>query len=164
MDACDNREPFIPYRRTDIINLCLNDGRLNRKEANLFQDFCQILSAFYHFRFHTSLERIKDNYVVFNPHSEIKLLDRPSLDRYDRMSDRLIESFEQILIRANYLKLPEAILEKALKQNSLIDLKTEVNFQDFDRLLCYYRGDTTRTISQKKLFFWRQKKKIEFLV
>ena len=62
------RESFIPFRRTDIINLCLEDGKLQGKDVQLFQDFCDILTAFFHFRFHNTLENIKDNPHYANHH------------------------------------------------------------------------------------------------
>jgi hypothetical protein len=46
MTVPENREAFIPYRRSDIIKLCLNDGRLNAAETKKFKDFCEILSSY----------------------------------------------------------------------------------------------------------------------
>ncbi|MGB3655512.1 MAG: DUF3754 domain-containing protein, partial [Rivularia sp. (in: cyanobacteria)] len=35
------------------------------------------------------------------------------------------------------------------------------DFDDFDRFICYYRGDSYKTIMQKKLFFWKKEKRID---
>ncbi len=157
----ENREAFIPYRRSDIIKLCLEDGQLNSSDRKKFQEFCQILSAYYHFRFHHMLEVVKDNYVPFNPNQNFQTLNQLTLEKYDEMESKLVDAFHHILERANYISLPELTIKRALNQKSLIDLKTEVNFDDFDRCLCYYRGDTSKKLSMKKFFFWRSIKIIE---
>ena len=161
MTAYENREAFIPFRRSDIIKLCLDDGQLNAADTEKFKDFCEILSSFYHFRFHKTLEIIKNNYAPFNPNADVEALTPPSLDQYEEMESRVIDAFEHIMSRANYIKLPESFVKEALDQESLIDLKTEVDFDDFDRIICYYRGNSDKTVVQKKLFFWKDEKKIE---
>jgi len=161
MTVHESPEAFIPYRRSDIIKLCLDDGRLNAAEAQKFKDFCEILSSYYHFCFHKTLEVIKDNYVPFNPNADVEALVPPSFEQYDEMESKVVEGFEHILERANYIRLPEYAVKQALGQTSLIDLKTEVDFNDFDRFLCYYRGDSYKTIEQKKLFFWKKEKRID---
>ncbi|KST66305.1 TMEM143 family protein [Mastigocoleus testarum] len=161
MATYENREAFIPYRRRDIIRLCLEDGQLNSFDTKKFQDFCHILSAYYHFSFHQTMEIIKDNYVQFNPNTDIKIINKLTPEQYDEMESQVVNKFHHILERANYISLPRSIIKKALETKSLINLKSEVNFDDFDRCLCYYRGDTIKKISIKKFLFWRQEKTIE---
>ena len=161
MAVSENREAYIPYRRTDIIELCLKDGQLDAADAETFKDFCQILSAFYHFRFHKTLEIIKDNYVVFNPNADVQPVNEPSLDQYDEMEAKVVDAFKHILERANYIPLPESIVQHALGEKSLINLRTKVDFNDFSQVLYYYRGDTDKTIKVKKYFFWQEEKKID---
>ncbi|GAA6619710.1 TMEM143 family protein [Scytonema sp. NUACC26] len=161
MAIYENREAFIPYRRIDIIELCLQDGCLNAVDIEKFKDFCQILAAYYHFRFHKTLEIIKDNYVPFNPSADVQSLNEPTFDQYDAMESKVVDSFHYILERANYIPLPELIVKQALNKKSLIDLKTQVDFEDFERFFCYYQGETTNTVLFKKLFFWQKEKIIE---
>ena len=157
----ENREAFIPYRRSDIIALCLKDGQLSSAEAKKFKDFCQILSAYYHFRFHQTLEVFKDNYVPFNPNTDIQVLDGGTVEEYEQMESTVVDAFHHILERANYITLPKSMVKRALETKSLINLKSEVDFDDFDRCFCYYRGDSSKKVSLKKLFFWREEKIIE---
>ncbi|MEO1376194.1 MAG: TMEM143 family protein, partial [Cyanobacteria bacterium J06635_10] len=157
----ENREAFIPYRRMDIIQLCLDDGQLDAADTQKFEDFCEILSSYYHFRFHKTLEDIKNNYVPFNPNADVEALSAASFEQYDKMESIVIDSFEHILQRANYIRLPENLIKQALGKKSLIDLKTEVDFDDFERVICYYRGDSYKTVIRKKLFFWKQEKRVD---
>ncbi len=159
----DFRESFIPLRRTDLINLCLEDGQFQEEEQKQFKDFCELLSAFFHFRFHATLENIKDNYTVFNPNADIQPLIEPNLDEYETMQAAVIKEFKYILERANYLRLSDDIIQNSLNEESLINLKTDVDFNDFEKFYCYYRGDIYKKIETKKFKFWKQEKTIDIL-
>ena len=161
MAAYETPEAFIPYRRSDIIKLCLDDGQLNTADSQKFKDFCEILSSYYHFRFHKTLEVIKNNYLFFNPNADAEALIPPSFEQYDEMESSVINAFEHVLERANYIRLAEDALKQALGKESLIDLRTEVDFDDFERVICYYRGDSYKRVFVKKLFFWKKEKRID---
>ena len=163
MDVNHSREAFIPFRRADIINLCLKDGRLDAESSESFRSFCEILAAFFHFQFHSDLEEIKDNFLVFNPAPEVKPLYEPSLAEYGQMEEKVIKAFKRILERANYIPMPDEMIQEALVSRSLIALKTEVDFNDFDQLLCYYRGDCSTTLPAKKLWFWKTEQRVNIL-
>ena len=161
MAAHENREAFIPYRRSDIIELCLEDGRLSEADAQQFREFCHLLSAYFHFKFYAFLERIKDNYASFNPDTTTRLQTNLSSEQLEDMEAQLVSDFSAVLERANYIPISPKSLQKAIQESSLIELKTDVDFNDFDRLVCYYRGLTHEKIEIKKFYFWKQKKKIE---
>lgn len=67
-----DREAFIPYRKADVIELCIQDGKLDAQKQQKFREFCEILGAYYHFEFHELLEKFKNNYAPFNPDSDTK--------------------------------------------------------------------------------------------
>ncbi|MDJ0583317.1 MAG: DUF3754 domain-containing protein, partial [Crocosphaera sp.] len=159
----DFRESFIPLRRTDLINLCLEEGKFQGEDKQLFKEFCDILSAFFHFRFHATLETIKDNYTLFNPNADVQPLTEPNLEEYETMQTAVIKGFKYILERANYIRLSDEIIQKSLDEKSLINLKTDVDFNDFEEFYCYYRGDIYETIQNKKFKFWKQEKTIDIL-
>ena len=163
VDINGQREAFIPYRRADIINLCLAEELLDPKATEEFRSFCQILVAYYHYQFHDDLEAIKDNYIVFNPNTDVQPLYEPTLQEYEQMETNVVQSFQHILERANYCPMPEETIHKALVNRALINLKTEVDFDDFDQFLCYYRGDVDTVVPAKKLFFWKTQKTVDTL-
>jgi len=152
-----DREAFIPYRRSDLIKLCLQEGKLSPQEARQFRDFCEILSAYYHFEFHQDLESIKDSFSPFNPDRETKTIrELSSAELYDR-EQRLVSSFEKVLERANYRPISQESLERAFAEEALIELKTEVDFNDFEYFSCFCRGDIFETTEVKR---WFRKKEI----
>ena len=150
MAVYQNREAFIPYSRQEIIELCIADG-IAIAQQQKFRDFCHILSAYYHFKLHHSLETLKSNFVPFNPDLEPNRLTK-QLDSNlsQRKENDLIDTFETILKQANYYPISQAKLQKALLEDSVFDLKTEVDFDDFERMVCYCRGDKIENITVKK--------------
>ena len=157
MAVYQNREAFIPFSRQALISLCLSDNVLSTTEVEQFKEFCQILGAYYHFKFHSYLENIKVNYTPFNPDGSILAQSAYDLDSKKAMTESLIADVTTVLEKANYYPLSEGVLKRALADDSLFDLKTEVDFNDFAQMLCYCQGDTHKTIKVKK--FWRTKER-----
>jgi len=157
------REAFIPYSRHEIIELCLADGKIAIADRQEFREFCQILAAYYHFKLHSCLEDLKFNFVPFNPDS----IENPAREFPDgnlelqQREDSLIDTFESILKRANYYPISKKAIAKALLEDSLFDLKTEVDFDDFDRMICYCRGESIDIVKQKKWWLKTVERKVD---
>jgi hypothetical protein len=159
MASYEDREAFIPYRRTDLIELCLEDGQLDSVEAQKFREFCSIIAAYYHFQFHGYLESLKDNYAPFDPDADTKSRTETTPQERGVMESILVADFKNILERANYVPLSQDNLQQAFEARSLIELKTYVDFNDFEQMICYCRGDIYKSVWVKK-FFRKRKKKI----
>lgn len=152
MAAYPNREAFIPYRRTELIELCIADGKLDPVAAGEFREFCEILAAYYHFEFHRFQESLKDNFAPFNPDAETRLNISYSPADLKTREQQVVDTLETVLRRANYNPLSTTDLEKAFAEKSLVDLRTEVDFDDFEQMLFYYRGDSQQTVITRKFF------------
>lgn len=152
MAVYQDREAFIPYRRSDLIELCIEDGQLAAADVQKFRDFCEILAAYYHFQLHHTLEILKDNFSFFNPDSDTKTKTDPTKKLLAEMQDKLVSVFKTLLERGNYNLLSEEMLQKSFQAGSLIELKTNVDFNDFEQVVCYYRGNSETTIEVKKFF------------
>lgn len=149
----EEREAFIPYSREELIKMCVADEKLSVKDQQLFCQFCEILAAYYHFQFHHISEKIKANYAPFNPDHESEYATHYTSEQLAKMEEEVVKSFQEILEQANYFPIDQNTLKKALSQQSLIELKTKVNFQELDRLVCYARGNTYETVTIK--YFWK---------
>lgn len=147
-----DREAFIPYRRSDLIELCLKDGKLTGADVQKFREFCSILSAYYHFQLHQKLEQLKDNYAPFDPDAETKPLIAPTPAQKAEMGSQVIGDLQAILERANYRLLSPESLQQAFTEASLIELETNVDFEDFKHLVCYCQGEVEKSTSIRKLF------------
>lgn len=147
-----DREAFIPYRKADVVELCIDDGKLSAADAKKFREFCEIVSSYYHFDFLKSIESLKDNYAHLNPDADTKPRLVPNPQECKEREMKLLEKFEEVLQRANYKRLTQEEWEFATQQESLITLKMQVDFDDFERWVCYHRGDGKNTVQLKKLF------------
>ncbi|QIZ73432.1 TMEM143 family protein [Oxynema aestuarii] len=152
MATYEDREAFIPYRRTDLIELCLQDGQLPEGDRQKFREFCTILTAYYHFELHQLLERLKDRFAPFNPDADTKFIDSPDAAQLKEMEYGLVEDLKTLLKRANYVPLSPESLQRAFREKSLIELQTDVDFDDFDQMVCYCRGDIYKMATIRQLF------------
>lgn len=151
-----DREHFIPYRRADVVELCIEDGKLQGTDVKKFREFCEILSAYYHFDSQKALEIMKDNFAPFNPDSDTKARVTPTPQQVKEMETKLMDEFEKVLQSANYSKLTEEEWKKAKEEESLITLQMDVDFNDFERWICYHRGNSQTTVQVKKGFVKKQ--------
>lgn len=147
-----DREAFIPYRRTDLIELCIEDGKLDPSEVQKFRDFCEILMAYYHFKLHRTLENLKDDFAPFNPDADTKPRLTPTKAQLRTKQSNLVQEFEGVLQQANYSRLTETALQQAFEEDSLVPLDTSVDFNDFENSLIYYRGDKPVTVTTKQFY------------
>ena len=55
MQQCIKKDRFIPLRITDLIQACLDDGRLNSQQQNAFKTLFQLIVSTLHFEYHQIL-------------------------------------------------------------------------------------------------------------
>lgn len=114
------------------------------------------------------LEKVKDNFTYFNPDKETENNENEcskiEKELIDQQKINLLKYFREIAEKANYTELSQGILAKAFHKRSLLKLDTVVNFNDFEEMVCYYRGDIDKKIKVKKWFGLRKiTKKIDIL-
>ncbi|MEZ4866126.1 MAG: TMEM143 family protein [Caldilineaceae bacterium] len=170
MAASSERESFIPYTREELIDLCIDDGRLTADEVIQFRAFCELLAAHANFRFHALLETLKSNYAPFDPDA-VTHPDRLEARRdqgkgeaiaSDIKEDRFVDTLRYTLECANYRELDDMAIHEAIENAALIDLRAEIDFDDFDHMVFYYRGAAPTALELTRYYFW--KKKVETAV
>lgn len=133
-------ESFIPFRRRALIEVCLGEGKLTGEDATLFRRFCELLTTCLHLDMEREEEVVDEHYSLFDPDREtipLKRLDDVSFHR-----EELCECFRRLAIRANYFEVTPEMLEKCFDEETLFELRTKVDFEEFDEVLCFGRGDT----------------------
>ena len=146
------RNRFIPFRKSDIIEMCVNDSRLSEHDQKLFRQFCHILKSLIHFEFHDRVETLKDSYSPFNPDADTRLNYDYSEQEKKTLQKHLVEELAAILDAANFQKITEADLEEALKEESLFKIRLRVDFNDFEEVIFYQRGESFKEETQVKYF------------
>lgn len=142
MDLKPPATRFIPFRKRDILQLCLDDGKLDQAQHTAFRNCSSLMQAHFHFEFHKRLERLKDSFSSFNPDR-----DTHSLKPEEKHCDAFIQELEPLLDKANFEKVSEADLALALCEDSLFKIKLHVDFDEFAEVLLYCRGESIRTES-----------------
>ncbi len=145
--TANKRFRFIPYRKHDIVEMCLQEGRLCGQEER-FRQVHGILDSIFHFEFHRIIEALKDTYAPIDPDSDTRScgIDTPqSKEDFTRLLGELLN-------KANYERVSEAELNQALKESSLFKIRLHVDFDDFSEALIFSRGESVQTETIKSCF------------
>lgn len=146
---------FIPFRKQDIVKMCLEE--VDNQVAPLsFQQFCELLASITHFDYHELLESLKNNYAPFDPNADTRPLTTFSNTQRQAHQAAFATNFAKVLNAANFEKITEQDLQDALTEESLFKVRLEVEFDDFEQVVFYRRGESqlSETISS----FWGLKK------
>jgi hypothetical protein len=151
------RARFIPYRKRDIVAMCQAEGTLTGTEAEAFSQCAAMVASLIHHEFHARLDALKDAYAPVAADAdtrEVKALDgaRPPPHPHD-----LVRALTAVLERANYETVSRKDLHNALVEESLFKVRLQVNYDDFEEVLVFKRGETQRTERVRQWFGLRKR-------
>lgn len=135
------REHFIPLRRSDLVRLLAKEGCLDEQTRSQFGQFCDLLAALFHHEYRNRLETLKDGYASFNPDAVTIEVDDEANDKRDVQSEQLFLELIGLLERANYQRLSREEIEEAVGAASEWGVRLKVDFDVFERLEVFARGD-----------------------
>lgn len=146
---------FIPFRRADIIDMCLSEEELEESAIERFRAAARRIEQHFLQEFHQLKQEAKDAYAHLDPDTDTRLL---SVLGTQENTVSLQQALEQILQRANYEKVTRKKLDKALHSSSLFQVRLFVDLDDFEEVLLYTRGASKREETLKEFFgLWRRK-------
>jgi len=146
---------FIPYRKQDIVEMCLRELALDASAAS-FRQFCDLLSNSLHVEYHQTLEALKNDYAPLDPNADTKQLEPYTLEQKAQCQAGFAERFAKVLNAANFEKITEQDLQDALTEESLFKVRLEVEFDDFEQVVFYRRGESQLTEKISSLFGLRK--------
>lgn len=135
----EKRFRFIPYRKQDIVEMCLQEESPLRTE-NDFRQLCYMLDAIFHFEFHQSIESLKNSYAHIDPDADTR---RPENIAHPTELN-FVDLLRDLLEKANYESISKADLNRALNESSLFKIRLHVGFDDFSEVLLFCRGESTK--------------------
>ncbi|WP_136678905.1 TMEM143 family protein [Neptunomonas sp. XY-337] len=141
---------FIPFRKRDIIEMCLVSNGLNQQEREQFRHVATQIQQLFHVLFLTQKEAMKDSFSSINPDRDTFAVELPAT-----MAEEITPFptlLSQLLEKANYEALNQSVIEDALSQDSLFKVRLEVDFSDYAEVVLYVRGEHEKTESVPK--FW----------
>ncbi|WP_338363503.1 TMEM143 family protein [uncultured Pseudoalteromonas sp.] len=151
---------FIPFRKQDIVDMC-SDELANGSEQTSFKQFCDLLASLIHYDYHATLESLKNNYAPFDPNSDTRSLAPVSKDQKAQCQREFAKDFAKVLNAANFEVITNQDLQDALNEESLFKVRLEMEFDDFEEVVFYRRGESqlTETLTS---FWGLRKKKLHF--
>lgn len=148
---------FIPFRRSDLVDMLHDDGRLEDPEHHRFRAFVALLNAVFHHELHSCLEALKDAYAPFDPDPDTRVVRTYGVEDREAARQRLIEGLGELLDDGNFEPITEEDLQTAFNDESLVKLQLEVDRSDFEDVLFFRRGVTTRQEELKSWFGLRRR-------
>ena len=151
------RNRFIPFRKADVIDMCFNESKLPRDDIEAFKDLCQILEAIFHFEFHGRLEKLKACYAPFNPDADTRGVFNYSAAEKENLQKQLVAEMTAVLTAANFEKITAQDLKQALAEESIFQIRLEVDFEDFEDVIFFRSGESIKEEILVKYFgLWKK--------
>lgn len=146
---------FIPFRRSDIVELCRAGLAQDEARARQFDAAREEIEYYFQNDFHQIKQQLKDAYAPLDPDADTRLLEGL---RGEERSSSLVDTLAEVLERANYEKVTDKALQRALKSSSLFQVRLFVDLKDFEEVLLYTRGASKRQETLREFFgLWRRK-------
>ena len=152
------RNRFIPFRKADILAMCIEESGWTGDQAEKFREFYRILDALFHFEYHRNLETLKNCYAPFNPDADTRLLTQSAPEEKHKLQKELVTELTTVLNAANYEQVTAEDLEQALTEESLFKIRLEVDFNDFDDVIFFRRGESVKQETLVTLYGLRKKR------
>jgi hypothetical protein len=146
---------FIPFRKTDVVAMCVDREPEDERES--FRAFADLLSSLLHHEFRERLEALKDAYYPFNPDTDTRTVVAPSEAERGEAQERVARELADLAENANFERISEADLGQAFEQESLMKVRLDVDFGDFEQVVFYQRGETVRTEEVRQWFGLRRR-------
>jgi Protein of unknown function (DUF3754) len=143
-----NREHYIPLRRSDLVDLLCRE--LPEADVSSFRRFCALVTDIYHLQYHRLLEEMKDEYAPFDPDRVTTMATPPTAEERQTRLDGFFQRMNLLMTRANFIHLDHrALIDAAMREVSDWGVNMDVNFDVFEQLAVYVRGDTEATRSRR---------------
>src|SRR5215208_1526034 len=143
-------ERFIPFRRTSIVTMCADEVPAEERDA--FRAFTELLASLMHQEFRTRLEALKDTYHPFNPDTETRTIVELGPAERQAAQEHLVDELTALAEDANFERISTDDLGRAFVEESLMKVRLEADFEDFEEVVFYRRGVRTRQEEVRHLF------------
>ena len=146
-DAIEER--FIPVAFEELLEVTLKHCNFEQQEA--YEHFASSLRSYYHIRFHPDLLELKSLYLPFNPDADTVSLKHYSHKEYEEIKSDLVTKIRPLLNDANYEELTQEALSKSLNDISPYGVDVSVDFEDFEDIVLYFRGEAESVQERRTL-------------
>jgi hypothetical protein len=146
------REQFIPIRRARLVHLLAEDESLSAEERGLFLRWCEQLAIVMHAEYHKRLDEMKNDYDRFDPDVATCGELECSVQERNETATSVLAGLMSVLQSANYQRLSRDAIEAAVEATSDWGVNLNVDFEAFEHLEVFSRGDVISTRSRR--YWW----------
>jgi len=136
----DERDLYIPLRHGDLIRRLAEELALEGEERQRFDSLCQKLVALFHVEHLAALIEVEDLYAPLDPDGEVVDLTPDAPGEVERNVEAILDRLSSLLHAAHYEQLSQQVLEEAIEVGGAWNVRLDVDFSVFDRLLVFARG------------------------
>ncbi len=156
-DPAHAAEGFIPLRRAVLIAMLNAEPGQTEEDRAGFSRLAEILSARLHFEFHAVLEELKAAYAPFDPDADADTDGDAEVQQGDSgaLAQRLVDRFSWLLERANFRRLTRDDIHDAMDAASQWGVNLYVDFDIFEQLEVYARGERVDRRRLRRWWGWR---------
>lgn len=149
--ATCRRKHFIPIRQTELVDRL--GEQLSGDSRTRFLELADILAATFHHEFHAKMEQLKNSYALLDPDREtvVSAAEPSTSAPCQSAANNFFSDTIRLLEQANFARLDQRHIESAIGAASDWGVHLHVDFQLFERLEVYSRGDVVGTRSRKRL-------------
>ena len=146
-------EHYIPIRQADLVSR-LADLTPPEHRTKLLE-LTQLLSATFHHEFHQRLVNLKDAYSSLDPDRDTIVVESKSDNQSTELvtpSNAFFAETVELLERANFIRLERSHIEQAIEVASEWGVNLEVDFELFERLEIFARGEFVGIQTKRRPF------------
>ncbi|MGN6133810.1 MAG: DUF3754 domain-containing protein [Aureliella sp.] len=147
------RETFVPLHTTDLVDFLSKHPRLRADEQHQFRHLASLILALLHHVYRQRHEQLTYIYAPLDPDRDTLLLSVPVAEQRERLCADLMTRLADALQRANYHRLGQAAIERAMSAASQWGVRMHVDFNALKSIEVYARGSVT---TQKAYRNWRR--------
>ena len=148
-------ERFIPFRKSSIVTMCADE--VPEAERESFRAFADLLASLVHQQFRSRLEDLKDTYAPFDPDTDTRTIVELGPQERQAAQQRLVDELTALAEDANFDRIDPGDLDRAFEEESLVKVRLAADFDDFEQVVFYRRGERSRHEEVKSLFGLRRK-------
>ncbi len=154
VDQTDGRrESFVPLHSTDVVEYLAQHPCLASQDRSQFRELAAMILSLLHHFYRQRHEHLTYIYAPLDPDRDCMLMTVPTPAHRDRLAADIFGQLPDVLARANYHRLSQAEIERAIKAASRWGVRMRINFAALDHIEVYGRGSV---IGQRTIHNWKK--------
>jgi hypothetical protein len=153
------REHYIPFDKKFLLEQQIAFFSEDPKKVEDFKKLFDITEHYFHYEAFNLIHNLKQNYALFDP-------DLSPEEREGFVGKSDFSTFKTTLLnvleRANYSRVNQETLDKALKDSDLIGLNLAIDFKAFKDYELYVRGHHKTKEKVSHFVFWKKEIEVEY--